>query len=682
MYKILSVILIVTLTPLAIGQEDYPELWEQVYRYELKDQLKTALVKVDGIYAKAKKENNDSQLIKALVYQSKFSLTLEEDAQFSVVKRFEQHIATSTAPAKNILQSMLANLYWEYFKANRWKLYNRTQSIVKNDKTDFRTWDLTTLFSEINHYYKASTTDESVLQKSKIKDFYEILQLHKDSKKLHPTLYDFLLQNSLEFFKNTETSILKPSYKFTVSNSALLTNANSFMEIPLVTKDTLSQSFNALVAYQKLLKHQYQNRYQDAFVNTDIERIRFIEKHATFPNKEQQFLETLHTSSKEFKTYTAVGYYTLEIARRKNQQAQTYRRGSKEIYRYKNNEAIELCDEILTKFPRNTVATKALALKENIQASTLDITSEKHIPVGMYSKILVNYKNIKNLRFSIYKMGSSAIEALQKKYKKEAQITGITKQPKITSWSCSLPDTKDFQKHSTEVGIPKLEQGYYIILAESTPDDSKKAITAFSAIQVTDIALIANVSNTNSYQVVNRTSGKPLAKAYVTFSSDPKNKNNKSLYKSFTTDKNGEFSFKGTMQYYYDITAKIQHKRDTATFSQLYINPRRNIASKLGEARHKRRTFLFTDRSIYRPGQIVYCKGILLQNSKDNNTVLANKTLTVRLKDSNYQTVQELSVTTNTFGSFSTEFLLPNTGLTGSYTIEASVEDQKITLKF
>ena len=47
-------------------------------------------------------------MIKALIYQSKFALTLEENAQLSIVNNFKEEIADAKTPEKNIL----GKTYW------------------------------------------------------------------------------------------------------------------------------------------------------------------------------------------------------------------------------------------------------------------------------------------------------------------------------------------------------------------------------------------------------------------------------------------------------------------------------------------------------------------------------------------------------------------------------------------
>ena len=136
------------------GQNDYQSNWKQVEEFDRKGLPKSALEVIETIYKQAKKEKNDNQEIKAFLYKSRYLLTLEEYAQLTIISDLKNEIGQSTFPKKNILESILANLYWQYFQQNRWRFYNRTQTAAKVDQQDFRTWDLETLFAEVHLHFQ------------------------------------------------------------------------------------------------------------------------------------------------------------------------------------------------------------------------------------------------------------------------------------------------------------------------------------------------------------------------------------------------------------------------------------------------------------------------------------------------------------------------------------------------
>ena len=83
---------------------------------------------------------------------------------------------------------------------------------------------------------------------------------------------------------------------------------------------------------------------------------------------------------------------------------------------------------------------------------------------------------------------------------------------------------------------------------------------------------------------------------------------------------------------------------------------------------------LFTDRAIYRPGQIIYFKGLTtLNNNAGIPEILENKKVTISLKDANWQEVNSKTFTTNLYGTFDGYFNIPEGLLNGNMTLEAKV---------
>ncbi|CAL2086895.1 Alpha-2-macroglobulin family N-terminal region [Tenacibaculum sp. 190524A02b] len=652
------------------SQENYSELWNKVHQFEIDNLPKSALKIVDEIYNKAQKSNNSPQLVKSLFYKSKFSLTLEEDAQLKVIKHYQKHIANSKTPTKNILENILANLYWQYFTENRWKFYNRTQTNKKVDKNDFRTWDLTTLFNEIHVHYQNSLQNTKQLQKISIREFADILQLSKDALKYHPTLFDFLAQNTLSFYTTNETNITKPAYQFKLNNPAYLAAIETFSKLNITTKDQTSLQFNALKVYQQLLQFHLRSKNIDALTNIDLQRLQFVNKNGTFSNKQSLLLEALEKAKNNYKKHEASGLYAYEIAKIYNEQANTYKAIKNEVHQFKNKEALTICNTVIKQFPKSLGAKKCTSLKNQITTPTLNITSEKHLPINQYSRALVSYKNLNNLYFSLYKVTPSQIEELDKLYTEEKRINFIQKLTKLENWENNLKNEGDYQVHTTEVVIPKLKTGNYLVVATTNKDFSKETTLAFDAIQITNIAFITNHKNTNNYQVVDRNTGKPLAGAKVHLSNTPR-RYGKKLDKHFTTNKNGEFTFTPNKQYYSGVEAKITHNKETAIFKRFYINPR--YKNHHNEPKARIETFVFTDRSIYRPGQTIHFKGIAMKALKNKSNVVTNETAYITLKDVNHQIIKELKLTTNEFGSFSSTFTIPSNTLTGQFLIETAV---------
>ena len=94
-----------------VNYPDYEDQWEQVRKQEELGKPKSANELVEAIYQQAKEEQNAPQVYKALAHLAKYTLTLEEDAELTVVNRFKEEINKADTPTKQILQTALAELY-------------------------------------------------------------------------------------------------------------------------------------------------------------------------------------------------------------------------------------------------------------------------------------------------------------------------------------------------------------------------------------------------------------------------------------------------------------------------------------------------------------------------------------------------------------------------------------------
>src|SRR5690606_16207259 len=104
----------------------YDAAWKRVEDFVKKNLPKSASAEVKKIYELAKKEKQDAQVIKSLVYLSFLQSENREDNQVTSIAEFEKEIASSKEPVRSILNSLLAEMYWNYYQQNRWELYNRT----------------------------------------------------------------------------------------------------------------------------------------------------------------------------------------------------------------------------------------------------------------------------------------------------------------------------------------------------------------------------------------------------------------------------------------------------------------------------------------------------------------------------------------------------------------------------
>lgn len=666
----LTLVLFSQLLPAQGSNDSYTTLWAKVHKLERDALTKSALEIVQNISAKAKKENNSSQIVKSLLFISKYALILEEDAQLKIINDLKNEISSANFPVSNILESYLANLYWQYFQQNRYQFYNMTTTETKVDSVDFRTWDLTTLFHEISHHFEKSLHNTEGLQKELLKNFQDIIDSQEDSEVYRPTLFDLLAHTALQFYKTDETSITRPADKFEIDNPELLCEAYAFTQLNIPNSDETSLQAKALALYQQLVSFHFSSPNLKPLVEVDVERLNYTYSKAVFPNKDSVLLEVLKESAENLKQHESSALYRYEIASLIRTQGNNYQPEKGDDYRWKLKEAVDICDAVYADFPNSRGAEKCSVLKSQILAPTLNITAERNVPINQASRLLINYKNHEALELKAYRVSQKQLEELDNLYpiqKQRSYIMGLKLQ---TSWTAKLKNEGDYQLHGIEVPVPALSNGQYIILATPSTPEHKKDSTesfAFSPIQVTNLAMTeTRTPKKHIFQVVDRTTGKPKPNSKITIYYK-KNYRGMLLTKNLATDEMGFAHIDLNKTSISVQKSKVDNGDDVAFFGNTYINQKQG-ENKMPKITYK--TFLFKDRSIYRPGQPLYFKGILIEKDNGISSVASGDLITVGLYDVNGQKVSEMDLETNEFGSFTGEFLLPSSGLTGQHYLE------------
>ena len=172
------------------------------------------------------------------------------------------------------------------------------------------------------------------------------------------------------------------------------------------------------------------------------------------------------------------------------------------------------------------------------------------------------------------------------------------------------------------------------------------------------------------YVVVNATDGQPIAGAKIELYEkdyDVKTGKRKRLvHARLTTDENGEAYFKNV-----DGEVLISTHSDKFTPARdIYLSRTRYYEQKDNETKYQ----VYTDRSIYRPGQKVHATAIsyIVKKGLDANVPGKSKELKFVLSDANWKQVAEQKVTTDEYGTASVDFELPKEGKTGQYSISVN----------
>ncbi len=672
--------------------KNYDAEWRKVDElYKKKNLPASALAEVKKIYAKAKTEKQDAQVVKALVYMVMLQDQTRESNTKQAIRDLEGEIGTAKEPAASIIRSLVADLYWRYLQENRWQLYNRSNT-VGFAKEDIATWTMEDLHRQIGNYYLASIRNDRLLKQTTLKPFEAIIE-KGNFRELRPTLYDLLAHKALNYFRNDERDIKKPAYAFELSQPQAFLPAPQFIHFKFVTRDTSSLHYKALLIYQDLLGFHLENKRTDALIEADIDRVVFVYSRSTAPEKEELYRNALQEIAARYPGNPFAAQASFLLASWYVQRADRYNPLGDTAHRYARLRAREIlvkvaADSVVFGKAKNTSEgwVNSMNLLQEISQEFFEFQVEKvNLPAKPF-RALVRYKNFAQLHLRVVKKTDALDEALNKD--PENYWEKLASAQAVVSWSQALPDTKDMQLHAVEIKVDGLPAGEYYLLASSKPQFNRAS--ASLGVQNFYVSNISYVHQANRYFVLHRESGQPLVNAAVEVFT---NEYNYSTYKyvkkklaTYQADKNGYFEFAGaSSERYQGHFLSITHNGETLSMDEdmhYYYRP-----GKRNEQREEAlpRIFFFTDRSLYRPGQTVHFKGIAIRGEGKQNSILENYSTTIYLRDVNYQLVDSLKLTTNEFGSFSGKFQLPLNVLNGLFhivekgrnTIDISVEEYK-----
>ncbi len=657
-----------------VAVKNYDAQWKKVEAYIEKELPKSALAEVKNIYALAKREKQDAQLVKSVIYMMDLQQQTREDNELQSIAEVEKEISSSREPVSSLFRSMLAGLYWNYFQQHRWQLYDRSRTI-NFVQTDIATWSAEDLHKKISELYLQSLQSKKLLQSTKLAT-YDAIITKGNMRHLRPTLYDLLAFHALGYFSNDERDIRKPAYAFELNQDFAFDPAASFIKKKFTTPDSLSLKHKALLIYQDLLAFHLNDVKPDALIDADLHRLEYVKNNSVHPEKDKLYYQALESIANKYKNLPAASQAWFLMAQYHEEQANKYQPYGDTTTRYDRVKAKAILDRILLQKDSSEGKVNAFNLLRSIEAKQLQFQVEKVNVPNEPMRALVSYRNFSQLNLRVIKVDEK-LKSLMERPNEDAYWNALTSATALKNWQQALPATNDMQTHKVEIRIDALPVGEYVLLASPDRDISNaKSLIGARLFYVSNISF---VNNERDYFILHRDNGKPLAKAAVQVW-EQRYDYTQSRYvkvkgKSYQSDANGFFKLqkiKDDDRYVnYTYLLEIDHNGDKLFMNDQVYDYYYYRDGSQPEQKTTNMIYLFTDRSIYRPGQTVYFKGIVISKESEisRSRVKEGYETTLYLRDANYQLTDSIRVKTNEFGSFSGKFQLPQSGLNGQFTI-------------
>ena len=290
---------------------------------------------------------------------------------------------------------------------------------------------------------------------------------------------------------------------------------------------------------------------------------------------------------------------------------------------------------------------------------------------GEKAWVQLDVRNLQNLKISISRLNITADNEYdvqnEATYKMLLKKTTKLHQKDFSKSYYGRPDYEEV-KDSIEIG-GNLPLGAYLMEVSS---DNTGIVPQRKLFYVSNLAVMIQLlpDDKHRYVVVNATDGQPIAGAkielYDQWYGFKTKKDKRTVHARLTTDENGEAYFKNV-----DGNILISTSNDKFTPAKgIYLSRDRYYEKKDNVSKYQ----VYTDRSIYRPGQTVHASAISYIVKKGLDASVPGKSMELNfiLRDANWKQVAEQKATTDEYGTASVDFELPKEGQTGLYSISVN----------
>lgn len=623
--RYLSLIVLLVMSVFAPMQaQTYDNLWKELEVLERKDLPKSVISEAMKIYDKAKAEQNVPQMMKAYLTAMQYRSLLTPDSLKVDMNGLEQWASqTGSVEDKAILYSILGEM---------------------------------TMPADVKKglgYLQASLKDKDRLLLIPVEKLKPMVKVGEASKRyFRDNLYNLLARRAIQIIQQYRWQAAAKANQ-TNSLPVDMTDMDKFVTYQFVPVSDCDLTAAVMQTYQSLLKAYDTETEREGWLLTGIDALNYLYRNfsGNFSNDvcQQELRKWIHT----YPAVKTVPEAYLALA---------------QFLQYQNNqvERLRIVREGIAGYPRYEDINQLKNIEKEILNASLSLEIATAYP-GEQQSVKVNYKNLTGITLQLFKVNLSVTSAvLQNRTTHfESKYARLQREEHF-----SLKPTTDYLNVDTTLTIQAPQAGIYFLKAVP---DGKKGVSDGTLMNVTALKTIYRPlpDGTLELVVVDAVSGQPVSEAEVTIYTEKGG--GYSPQQTYQADKQGtlKLDFLNTNKYWYNA--------HTAADNAMPILNLWKNDYYYKESKRKEVLQLFTDRSIYRPGQTVYVSGLAYEMEKDSTRVLADKKYTVSLYDANNNETGKVEVRTNGFGSFSGQFVLPSPCLTGYFSLRAA--DTSVSFK-
>ncbi len=602
--------------------QSYSKLWKQVEQFEDDGKPKSAYEATAKILKKAQRAHHTGQTLSARLKMAELHQEWAPDSFFTDILEIEALREAEKKPeAKAVYASLLAELY----EHNR----NRSQAVdLELTSDDMREWTQEQYDSAAVKNWQLSMENLQVLSKAKSKDWIPFIEQHTQSAYFKHDLLHVLWNRAKEQNENiwrgtrqSKAALAKEiveEYKRIGNREAALLVSLDYVDLQHEESDS------------KLLK-QMKDEYADMPLCAEV------------------YLELINDT-------------------------------------YDKEEEMRLAHECIARYPKyERIGAVRNRLSSLLEPSIYWRGRTMYYPCKTYDWE-ISSKNAQRITLEMYRLPHD-FDYRELRYGNSSSIAVIrAKGTKVEEQSLALKVEKPWIQRYDTIRWKAFEPGQYamVLIGESSEPEvlnqKTEEYTTFVCSRLQPIE--QNGLGKQRTIVVDAESGHPIEGAEVEFYHLDSKGDQKVHIATLTTDAEGRVNLDNEQV---KVQKSITLYRKVTFKDDVYLETDRAYLDKneqmRGEAGHTQLN-LYTDRSIYRPGQCVHVGGIVYHKEHWDAEAVEDLPVMLALLDANGKEIGTENVTTDEMGKISADFMLPQGGMPGSYCLRGHYNNTYVSLYF
>lgn len=532
--------------------------------------------------------------------------SIHPDSLYPNILRLEKRLSDCTdATEKAVTEAALAYLYQQNAYTATGREYRSA-----SDPTKVQTWSTDDFFMAAARHYAAAMAKPEVLHRAKIKDWLPLLEKGKND-----NIY-----------------------------------ANDLLMVVWRASQSLNEHYRkALPSRQSLIELYRADKCREACLLLTLDSIDAV------PKNKPQLLSLID----EYRDLSLCGaIYT-------------------KLHWCEEEDSARLAwlEEGMRKYPHYIGRSEQESLRQGILAPICEFTLCCPMPYpGKTYNWLLSMKNVQSVDIAVYKLKDSFKRSDYDNVKQQANYLKLHAVA-IDNVHHTCTPHPAWQKFTDTLQWTAPEVGYYIVLAAPTTSMKLQEPVAPSqhCFQISRLAVshLSMPDKQMEFIISDGQSGAPVSDAQLTIYQI--NRDNGKEVPDTIIRQRIKTNNEGRVVCRFPVNGQGFPQRNLRLLVQKDNDVRNNMSIYYGSSTYNAKNDkskeyqLYTDRSIYRPGQTVHLSGLAWNREQWDEHVLAGEKFSITLSDTNGKEVSTIETTSDTLGVFSADFTLPEHCLPGTF---------------